>query len=782
LKLIRLLLELNAAEKAREMGLQSMSFGRYGKDGVVTHRVVDDKLLPVKGDEDNTKNPRANDQKPDSMDAKTAGTKPSNNVTPKDVEKSQEKPAKGYGDLNADDEKKDEKDDKEGGEGEQEGPQPVAPNPFTAKPFSFGHPVDPNIISNVTDRNDWRSKELIAGEQVIECSSDELIDFLLGYNDEDYEYDKVATNAAKEQNVNWRNQLDPVLQDELLEVQTTWQTESQYHLPASQRRQQNLFLNAVTSGPPPATLNNIQRPIERGMTVEQNDAEEFLKTFRVGEDIELPPSGFSTRPSIARSYANGGTAKSQDIGVVLRLAPNRQGKIHGLALFGVDPSHEDIIRYRDKPDLNYGEESEVIRPSGPKARCTNVSKLLSKDENGRQRVCYVIDMEEQGYKELAIAEAYDDWGKKNKINPVFERLMNTPLGSRPLAPMQANEIFLVRLLNSLNEGNAADQAHKMGLVHHGGPYWSKDGKVVAKTVSDKLVKVTPEEAKQVETGATKTPLDKSDAAANDEWDETNTESLEGNGDDILGKLVMTNTAVGGTNEGGIYKGKDGLARYVKFYQDGNMAECEALADDLYNRLGITAPDAEYFEHNGKSAFAALMMPVEEDLATYVKKKGMTKEIAMQIVQGFAVDCLLANWDVVGVNEGFMRNIVLLKDFGIARIDNGSALLHRGLNGRKKELGPDVLFKMSEPEKFVTENPSYSQVFKALGITDYKQLGQEFVQQVSKIVKLHNEIGGWQKYVESRIPSMNPTDKADIVKMLYERTKQLIDRAKEIETT
>lgn len=41
--------ESKASEEAKRQGLEYMSFGRYGKDGVVTHKSVDGKLQAVKG-------------------------------------------------------------------------------------------------------------------------------------------------------------------------------------------------------------------------------------------------------------------------------------------------------------------------------------------------------------------------------------------------------------------------------------------------------------------------------------------------------------------------------------------------------------------------------------------------------------------------------------------------------------------------------------------------------------------------------------------------------------
>jgi hypothetical protein len=41
--------ESKAAEEAKRQGLEYMHFGRYGKDGIVTHKSQGGKLMPVKG-------------------------------------------------------------------------------------------------------------------------------------------------------------------------------------------------------------------------------------------------------------------------------------------------------------------------------------------------------------------------------------------------------------------------------------------------------------------------------------------------------------------------------------------------------------------------------------------------------------------------------------------------------------------------------------------------------------------------------------------------------------
>jgi hypothetical protein len=49
IKLTELLDESDASDQAQKLGLDFMSFGRYGKDGKVTHISKDGKLVPVQG-------------------------------------------------------------------------------------------------------------------------------------------------------------------------------------------------------------------------------------------------------------------------------------------------------------------------------------------------------------------------------------------------------------------------------------------------------------------------------------------------------------------------------------------------------------------------------------------------------------------------------------------------------------------------------------------------------------------------------------------------------------
>lgn len=279
-------------------------------------------------------------------------------------------------------------------------------------------------------------------------------------------------------------------------------------------------------------------------------------------------------------------------------------------------------------------------------------------------------------------------------------------------------------------------------------------------------------------------------------------SSKGSADNIMFTQVGAQT---GTNEGGFYIGKDGKKRYVKKYHEPEKSFGEVLTGHMLKELGLAAPNTQYFEFGkyGDVGFASEIVPrLERELVSasnlgkpLYDDKGKpipgTKasrynctihpELAEKILDGFAADCLMANWDVVGVNEGFMRNIVLVDDgskHGLpVRIDNGGSFLCRGLNGRKPE---HVLNKLDELQAFFKMNEGYEAVLRSAGYKKAEDLGYDrWKAQVSKIKKLHDRVGGWEKYVNKTIPDIDPMDKKKIVDMLYHRSKLLSDFAKSL---
>jgi len=71
-------LESQASDAAKKQGLEYMSFGRWGKDGKVTHKTVNGKLQPVKQDGGSAKAPAIGpSKKQDGGSAKSPAIGPS---------------------------------------------------------------------------------------------------------------------------------------------------------------------------------------------------------------------------------------------------------------------------------------------------------------------------------------------------------------------------------------------------------------------------------------------------------------------------------------------------------------------------------------------------------------------------------------------------------------------------------------------------------------------------------------------------------------------------------
>jgi len=409
---------------------------------VVTHRTDDQgELVPVQGQ--SGQSGTVNGPKPTGMSAQQAGTAPSNVPGLDDIEKRQDAARKDAMGGAAKDNKKVHKKDVGGADGENSPPPPPQPhNPF--RPKSFHPPVNWGKV--VDSREELEShfegadpynfrRELVVGETVVVAESNEQLRKIVAVNDgmTQRELDARAdagTMSAKDQNRTFRKNLPDNVFDSLIKVQNWWQESPQFDRPEEQREQANGFINAVCNHYKPAIQSEF--PIERGMRIHAGDIEDFMSKIAIGQDIEMPPSGFSTNPSVARQF---GSPLHDRVGVIMRIHPNKKGQIHGLHLTQVDvPKEKKELRekYR-QTQSEYAHEQEFIRPSGCKARCLNVTKVISKPKDALDKqmagsgthCLYVIDFEEQGYED-DLQESYDI---ENIENPIFDKYMNSSVGA-----------------------------------------------------------------------------------------------------------------------------------------------------------------------------------------------------------------------------------------------------------------------------------------------------------------------------------------------------------------
>ena len=128
----------------------------------------------------------------------------------------------------------------------------------------------------------------------------------------------------------------------------------------------------------------------------------------------------------------------------------------------------------------------------------------------------------------------------------------------------------------------------------------------------------------------------------------------------------------GSNAGGIYEAPDGSRWYVKQQKSAAHAKNEKLAADLYRAAGIDSPEI-HISSDGKQT-ASRIIPEGST------KLGSADAAALSKVhEGFAVDALLANWDVAGLGYD---NIIFDADGKPHRIDVGGSLQYRAQGGSK----------------------------------------------------------------------------------------------------
>ena len=135
---------------------------------------------------------------------------------------------------------------------------------------------------------------------------------------------------------------------------------------------------------------------------------------------------------------------------------------------------------------------------------------------------------------------------------------------------------------------------------------------------------------------------------------------------------------GGSNPGGKFKDADGVEWYCKFPADEHIAKAEVLAAKLYGALGLHAQDAKLVTKDGKIGIASKWQTVT---------KASPKELANTpgVLEGFAADAWLANWDVVGMAYD---NLQVGENGHAMRVDAGGSLMYRA-QGSKKAFGDAV---------------------------------------------------------------------------------------------
>ena len=285
---------------------------------------------------------------------------------------------------------------------------------------------------------------------------------------------------------------------------------------------------------------------------------------------------------------------------------------------------------------------------------------------------------------------------------------------------------MITLKDFFAEGKAADAAHKLGYKYVGFATWAdSSGKHVAKTKGDKLVPL------QIKHAPKKFPKDNYNADSKIYADNNRAKNSALVRKGVLIRKYLKNGSIDdsnftlqekiyaipelkkyvkdsgmfnesmvqfwndsefkkigdskGSNDGGFYT--IGYQKYyIKFYKDPMQVMSEFIASSIYGstvQIGHDRPKI-IVTKQGKLAFAN---PIFENAVTLnkIKNSDDRRKICQEISNGFLIDVILANWDVIGLEEdNIMIKSAESGNPEVHRIDNGGALLFRA-QGEKKQV-------------------------------------------------------------------------------------------------
>jgi 8-oxo-dGTP pyrophosphatase MutT (NUDIX family) len=229
-------------------------------------------------------------------------------------------------------------------------------------------------------------------------------------------------------------------------------------------------------------------------------------------------------------------------------------------------------------------------------------------------------------------------------------------------------------------------------------------------------------------------------------------------------------AAKGSNTGGFYALPDGQQTYVKTPKDAGIAHNEHLANKIYSALGIAAPQSKVFDYQNQTHYASKIVENSGTLGT----SGISAESAKSLLNGFAADALLGNWDAVGASGD---NVVIGKDGTPdgtpTRIDNGGALLYRA-KGEKKPASELASLNEWSTLADSKKNPRYADLFAKAGFSNPEQI-PTIKKQIKEIVALRESHGGWENFISQAAPQMNESQRKETASMLEARTALLQEK-------
>lgn len=200
--------------------------------------------------------------------------------------------------------------------------------------------------------------------------------------------------------------------------------------------------------------------------------------------------------------------------------------------------------------------------------------------------------------------------------------------------------------------------------------------------------------------------------------------------------LKTQSSLGGST--GAYLKTDNEGN--KFVEKGGSSpehiRSEHLADKIYQAAGVSVPDAALHETDKgpRKVSKHISGTPLSDLSGEAKQKAID-----DLKKNFATDALLANWDVVGLNQD---NILVDKNGTAHRIDNGGSLKFRAM-GKPKEFGPVA----SEIDSMRT-SPQGKAVFGSLTDKEIADQVKDLVGKKDAIIDAAKKHGASQDIVDN----------------------------------
>ena len=212
----------------------------------------------------------------------------------------------------------------------------------------------------------------------------------------------------------------------------------------------------------------------------------------------------------------------------------------------------------------------------------------------------------------------------------------------------------------------------------------------------------------------------------------------------------------GSNPGGKFEDEDGNHWYVKFPKDQDHAKSEVLAARLYEAMGIGGQDAQIITRDGKIGIASrwtdgLAQASADDLA---KNE--------DVLDGFAADAWLGNWDVVGATYDNLKVDATGKAI---RVDAGGSLHYRA-QGAKKDAG-EFGNEVTEIDTMRSKGKN-SQTASVFG----KMTDADIAASVSRVAALSDT--AIRQIVEANAPG-TPEERVKLAETLIARKKNLLER-------